>query len=300
MGGWGAAGASLVLAATTGCVAPTIGVALDPLAYRFAEGIGWPPEAEVPADLQARYPAYFSIVLDRSRSEELNLLLLRDDLERLPVGRANYDALNAIAVGYFIAVSRQEEARYDETAEMAFLGLGLRSAKLLAVAVARLRRNRRRPLARRDHRLLRGRRLGIEARLPAFDWPPAENHRVTGAQGVRRDPSSPNREAQRGSRASGDLRPRGRGRSTRIARRCRRVFSAGCRVQGPFDCLAGGRAVEGRDYLRPISDRPPTTASATASAPKPIIGSAGSAEPWKAPRHNCWLFDRPPLLVRKI
>ena len=40
-------------------------------------------------DLRPRYPGFFAVVLDPARSDEPNLLALREDLERQPTSRRN-------------------------------------------------------------------------------------------------------------------------------------------------------------------------------------------------------------------
>jgi hypothetical protein len=82
-------------------------------------------------DLLPRYPDYFSVVLDPARSDEPPLRVLRDDLERRPSDRRNFDALNALAIGYFELNYRSEASRAGSG--IGFLSGGLRSARLLAV-----------------------------------------------------------------------------------------------------------------------------------------------------------------------
>lgn len=106
----------------------------DPLRYRLAEsGTHWDRVGSdrVLEDLRPRYPEYFAVVLDPARSDEPPVRTLRDDLERRPVDRRNYDALNALAIGYFELNYRSETFR-DE-AGLGFLSGGFRTAKLLAV-----------------------------------------------------------------------------------------------------------------------------------------------------------------------
>jgi hypothetical protein len=67
--------------------------------------------------------------MDPEREEEFNLKELRDDLERAPTDRRNYDALNALAIGYF-------ELNYRATVHRGgpmYLADSFRSAKFLAV-----------------------------------------------------------------------------------------------------------------------------------------------------------------------
>ena len=81
-------------------------------------------------DLEPRYPEFFEVILDPSTSHLPNLRTLRDDLERVPVDRRNFDALNAVAIAYFETNYRAEADRGDG---MVYLALSQRSAKLLAV-----------------------------------------------------------------------------------------------------------------------------------------------------------------------
>ncbi len=104
----------------------------DPLRYRLAgSGSHWDVVGadRVLEDLEPRYPDFFAIVLDPSRSDEPNLLRLREDLESRPTTRRNFDALNAVAIAYFEINHRAESQR----GEMGFLSGGFRVAKLAAV-----------------------------------------------------------------------------------------------------------------------------------------------------------------------
>ena len=106
----------------------------DPLRYRLAEsGTHWDVAGSdlVLADLRPRYPEFFAVILDPARSDEPPLRTLRDDLERQPADRRNFDALNALAIGYFEINYRSESARGG--GGLGFLSGGFRSAKLLAV-----------------------------------------------------------------------------------------------------------------------------------------------------------------------
>ena len=106
----------------------------DPLRYRLADsGTHWDVVGHdrVLDDLLPRYRDYFAVVLDPGRGDEPPVRRLRDNLERRPVDRRNYDALNALAIGYFELNYRSEAAR--KAAEMAFLSGGFRSAHLLAI-----------------------------------------------------------------------------------------------------------------------------------------------------------------------
>lgn len=129
--GLGVAGSAL-LAAALACAAAPEGAGRDPLRYRLERsGTHWATAGEdrVLEDLRPRYPEFFALVLDPSRSEEPNLLELRDDLEREPASRRNYDALNALAIAYFEINYRAQAMR----GEMGFISGGFRAAQLAAV-----------------------------------------------------------------------------------------------------------------------------------------------------------------------
>jgi hypothetical protein len=107
--------------------------ASNPMQYRLAHsGTHWDVVGDdaVLDDLQPRYPEFFAIILDPSRTHEPNLLLLRQHLEQRPVDRRNFDALNAIAIAYFEINYRAEASR---DGGLVYLGQSFRSAKLLAV-----------------------------------------------------------------------------------------------------------------------------------------------------------------------
>lgn len=119
-----------LLALVLGCASPP----LEPTRYRLgASGSQWKVAGEdrVFDDLAPRYPDYFEVLIDPSRSEDPPTGALRDDLEKRPVDRANYDALNAIAIGYYEMNHRGEMAR--EAGDVAFISAGFRAAKLVAV-----------------------------------------------------------------------------------------------------------------------------------------------------------------------
>ena len=82
-------------------------------------------------DLEPRYPEFFAVILDPSTSHMPNTIVLRDDLERTPVDRRNFDALNAIVIAYFESNYRAESER---GAGVSYLSLSQRGAKLAAVA----------------------------------------------------------------------------------------------------------------------------------------------------------------------
>ena len=120
-------------AGSTACAGDPSG----PLRYRLAgSGTHWDTVGtdRVLDDLMPRYPEFFSVVLDPAQSAEPDLLPLRDDLESEPVSRRNYDALNAIAIGYFELNHRGEAARLGgSTTSVGFLSAGFRAAHLLGV-----------------------------------------------------------------------------------------------------------------------------------------------------------------------
>jgi hypothetical protein len=102
--------------------------------YRLlGSGSHWDVSGDDPVlqDLLPRYPDFFAHVLDPARTEEENLFDLREDLERAPADRRNYDALNALAIGYFEINYRGEAQR--SRGGMGFVSHGFRSAKLAAV-----------------------------------------------------------------------------------------------------------------------------------------------------------------------
>lgn len=106
----------------------------DPLRYRLtASGSHWDVAGQdhVLDDLLPRYPEFFEVLLNPARSDEPDLLALREDLERTPVDRRNYDALNAIAIAYYEMNYRGEVSRLD--ADVGFLSAGFRAAKIVAV-----------------------------------------------------------------------------------------------------------------------------------------------------------------------
>ncbi len=111
------------------CASPS-----DPLRYRLREGgERWDVSGRdrVLEDLAPRYPDLFEVVLNGDRSEDPPTGNLRDDLEKRPVDRANYDALNAVAVAYFEMNQRGEQAR--ERGDVEFITAGFRAAKMVAV-----------------------------------------------------------------------------------------------------------------------------------------------------------------------
>ena len=109
---------------------------LPPVAERYrlsGSGTHWDVAGDdrVLDDLMPRYPDFFELILDPARGDDPDLLELRDDLEREPADRRNYDALNALAIAYFEINSRGESQR--DAPGMSFMGQGFRAAKIVAV-----------------------------------------------------------------------------------------------------------------------------------------------------------------------
>ena len=100
------------------------GAPSGPGRYRLADdGSG----SAVLEELRPHYVAFFEVVLDSSKMDDLDLRALRQDLERQPVTHGNYDALNAVAIGYFVLNERaQSEGEH-------YLANSFRAAKLAAV-----------------------------------------------------------------------------------------------------------------------------------------------------------------------
>ncbi len=117
----------LLAAATWGCTPEP-----SPLRYRLADsGEGWTSSGNDPVleDLRPRYPRFFDELMDPDYVAEFNLKEFRDDLERSPADRRNYDALNSLAIGYFELNYRAASRRGGPN----YLGDSFRSAKLVAV-----------------------------------------------------------------------------------------------------------------------------------------------------------------------
>jgi hypothetical protein len=126
-----ACGGLLALATALACAT---GPASDPLRYRLSgSGTHWDVVGDdrVLEDLIERYPEYFEVVLDPSRHEEPDVRRLRRDLEHRPVDRRNYDALNAVAMGYFELNYRGEALR--GSGDLGLLSAGFRTARLAAI-----------------------------------------------------------------------------------------------------------------------------------------------------------------------
>lgn len=121
--------ALLIAALGVGCASPPP----SPERYRLKDsGTHWDVARNDPvlADLRPRYPDYFDVILDPQQLRLPRMLELRDDLEREPVDRRNFDALNSLAIGYFEINFRAESQRHDG---LVYLSESQRAAKLLAV-----------------------------------------------------------------------------------------------------------------------------------------------------------------------
>ena len=119
--------AALALAACSGPAGPA-----GPERYRLTgSGEGWSVSAEdaVLEDLRPRYPVLLRQVFDPSLRGDFDLRAVRRDLEHVPVDRRNFDALNAVAIGYFELNQRAE----THPGEPGYFDDSFRAAKLLAV-----------------------------------------------------------------------------------------------------------------------------------------------------------------------
>ncbi len=126
--------AILGLLGLPGCLGPSAGSGIDPMRYRLTgSGERWDVAGEdrLLEDLLPRYPDFFAVVLDPERTDDPPMLAVRDDLEKVPVDRANYDALNAVAIAYYEVNRRGEQAR--EFGDMEFVRQGYRAAKIVAI-----------------------------------------------------------------------------------------------------------------------------------------------------------------------
>ncbi len=81
-------------------------------------------------DLQPLYPEFFEVILDPARTDMPDVRPVRDDLERQPVTRRNFDALNSVAIAYFETNYRAEAGRGDG---FSYVSLSQRAAKLVAI-----------------------------------------------------------------------------------------------------------------------------------------------------------------------
>jgi hypothetical protein len=103
-----------------------------PETYRLANsGKHWDRSGNdrVRDDMMERYPEYFAVLDDQTTNEDLDYRALRNDLERMPPDRRNYDALNTLAIGYFELNFRAERNRGGSQ----YLIDSLRVARCLAV-----------------------------------------------------------------------------------------------------------------------------------------------------------------------
>ena len=104
----------------------------DPARYRLADsGEHWDVVGgdRVFDDLYPIYPEFFDRILDPSLIRDPDLLPMRRDLERHPIDRRNFDALNALAIAYF-----ELNYRANRSAQgFSYLSDNMRAAKLLAV-----------------------------------------------------------------------------------------------------------------------------------------------------------------------
>ena len=104
----------------------------NPKRYRLAHsGASWERSGsdDVLSDIRPRYAKFFDTIYDRESLHNPDLLPLRDDLERSPVTRANFDALNAVGICYFELNYQAESDRGGPN----YLADSHRAAKLLAV-----------------------------------------------------------------------------------------------------------------------------------------------------------------------
>jgi cellulose biosynthesis protein BcsQ len=81
-------------------------------------------------DLRARYRDFFELIFDPVTNRVPDLKPLRADLERHPVDRRNFDALNAIAIGFF-EISYRAEAQ--KGSGLHYMGQSFRAARVAAV-----------------------------------------------------------------------------------------------------------------------------------------------------------------------
>lgn len=103
----------------------------DPERYRLSGSAEWRVAGadRVLEDLSGRYPEFFKAALDPDRREDFNPRILRDDLEHQPVDRRNFDALNAVAIAYFVV---NERAEAERGGSLYFVN-SFRAAKLVAL-----------------------------------------------------------------------------------------------------------------------------------------------------------------------
>jgi cellulose biosynthesis protein BcsQ len=82
------------------------------------------------AELRDRYREFFELIFDPVTNRVPELEDLRADLERDPVDRRNFDALNAIAIGFFEISYRAEAQRGSG---LHYMGQSFRAARVAAV-----------------------------------------------------------------------------------------------------------------------------------------------------------------------
>lgn len=85
------------------------------------------------ADLREHYPAYFAVVLDPTSVLDPDLRPLERNLEKHPVDRENFDALNAVAIGYFEMYARTRPDPSTGERGSPYFADSFRTAKLIAV-----------------------------------------------------------------------------------------------------------------------------------------------------------------------
>ncbi len=81
-------------------------------------------------DLKQRYPDYFELIFDPVTNRVPELKDLRSDLERNPTDRSSFDALNAIAIGFF-EISYRAEAQ--KGSGLHYMGQSFRAARVASV-----------------------------------------------------------------------------------------------------------------------------------------------------------------------
>ncbi len=105
----------------------------NPLSYQLAGASSHSELAEgkhLLAELRARYAHFFELIFDPVTNRVPELEDLRADLERHPADRHNFDALHAIAVGFF-EISYRAEAQ--KGSGLHYMGQSFRAARVAAV-----------------------------------------------------------------------------------------------------------------------------------------------------------------------
>src|SRR5262249_31086767 len=113
-------------------VSVTPGNAPEALGYRLAAG-GVQLEEDgqrLLHELKARYRDFFAMILDPVTNCVPDMKELQLDLERHPVDQRNFDAVNAIALGFF-EISYRAEAQ--KGSGMHYMGQSFRAARVAAV-----------------------------------------------------------------------------------------------------------------------------------------------------------------------